>query len=170
MKLSLRLSGMILAAATALPLAGQADEAQVERGKYLVTIGGCMDCHTPGYFLGSPDMSRYLGGSDVGFEIPGVGVFYAPNLTPDKETGLGDWTQEQIITAFTTGGLPDGTQLAPIMPYMALANLTTEDQAAIAAFLASLPPVKNKVAGPFKSGDTVTGFMMRVLPPGQVAQ
>jgi hypothetical protein len=42
-----------------------ADEAQIERGKYLVTLGGCHDCHTPGYFLGKPDMTQYLGGSDV---------------------------------------------------------------------------------------------------------
>jgi hypothetical protein len=59
-----------------------AAETQVERGKYLVSVIPCTDCHTPGYFLGKPDMARYLGGSDVGFEVPGLGVFYAPNLTP----------------------------------------------------------------------------------------
>jgi mono/diheme cytochrome c family protein len=53
--------------------------AQVERGKYLVTLGGCTDCHTPGYFFGKPDAARYLGGSEVGFEIPGLGVFHGPN-------------------------------------------------------------------------------------------
>ena len=58
-------------------------------GKYLVTISGCNDCHTPGYFFGKPDMSRFLGGSDVGFEIPGLGVFVGPNITPDRETGIG---------------------------------------------------------------------------------
>jgi hypothetical protein len=70
--------------------AGAADPL-VERGQYLVNFGGCFDCHTPGYFFGKPDMARYLGGSDVGFEIPGLGVFVGPNLTPDKETGLGTW-------------------------------------------------------------------------------
>jgi hypothetical protein len=45
---------------------------------------GCNDCHTPGYFFGKPDMARFLGGSEVGFEIPGLGVFHGPNLTPDK--------------------------------------------------------------------------------------
>jgi mono/diheme cytochrome c family protein len=77
---------------------------------------GCGDCHTPGYFLGKPDMARNLGGSDVGFAIPGLGVFVPPNLTPDKETGLGNRTAKQIVTAVTTGKTPDGRMLAPIMP------------------------------------------------------
>src|SRR6476660_1599348 len=58
-------------------------------GKYLASLGGCMDCHTPGYFFGKPEMPRHLAGSEVGFEIPGLGIFYGANLTPDKETGLG---------------------------------------------------------------------------------
>jgi len=49
----------------------------VARGKYLVTFGSCTDCHTPGSFFGKPDMTRFLGGSDVGFAIPGLGVFVA---------------------------------------------------------------------------------------------
>jgi mono/diheme cytochrome c family protein len=69
-----------------------AQSSQINRGKYLVTLGGCNDCHTPGYFLGKPDMARFLGGSEVGFEIPGQGVFYGSNLTPDNETGLGKWS------------------------------------------------------------------------------
>jgi len=71
---------------TAASTQAAADKKAIERGKYLVTFGGCFDCHTPGYFLGKPDMERYLAGSDVGFEIPGLGVFVAPNLTPDPET------------------------------------------------------------------------------------
>src|SRR5438270_5738181 len=101
-----------------------ADPAAVARGKYLVTIASCHDCHTPGYFLGKPDMARYLGGSNVGFEMPGLGVFVAPNLTPDPETGLGKWTEAQIVTALRTGKRPDGRELAPIMPWRAFANLT----------------------------------------------
>jgi mono/diheme cytochrome c family protein len=72
-------------------------------GKYLVTIASCNDCHTPGDFLGKPDFSRRLAGSDVGFTIPGLGAFVGRNLTPDKETGLGDWTDDQIISAITAG-------------------------------------------------------------------
>ncbi len=64
-----------LAAALAAPAHGAGAESLVARGKYLVTIGGCTDCHTPGHLLGHPDMTRYLGGSDVGFAIPGQGVF-----------------------------------------------------------------------------------------------
>jgi mono/diheme cytochrome c family protein len=98
-------------------VAAQAAEPDIERGKYLVTLGGCNDCHTPGYFLGKPDFSRALSGSDVGFTIPGVGAFVGRNLTPDKETGLGDWTDDQIIAAITAGVRPDGRRLAPIMPF-----------------------------------------------------
>src|ERR1700712_1495083 len=72
-----------------------ADTAAVARGKYLVQFGGGSDCHTPGYFLGKVDMSRYLGGSDVGFRIP-PGTFVGPNLTPDKETRLGKTSDEDI--------------------------------------------------------------------------
>ena len=99
--------------------AAGAQQAQAERGKYLVAIAGCNDCHTPGYFFGKPDMNRYLGGSEVGFEIPGLGVFHGPNLTPDPETGLGNWSVGQIVTALQTGKRPDGRELAPIMPWRA---------------------------------------------------
>jgi len=144
--------------------AAGAQQAQAERGKYLVSIAGCNDCHTPGYFFGKPDMNRYLGGSEVGFEIPGLGVFHGPNLTPDPETGLGNWSVGQIVTALQTGKRPDGRELAPIMPWRAFANLTKDDATAIAVFLKSLPPVKNKVPGPFGPNDKPTEFVMKVLP------
>ena len=64
-----------LASLASLPSPAAADDAQLARGRFLVTIAGCSDCHTPGALLGSPDMKRYLGGSDVGFAIPGAGVF-----------------------------------------------------------------------------------------------
>jgi mono/diheme cytochrome c family protein len=141
-----------------------AQQSQIDRGKYLVTIAGCNDCHTPGYFFGKPEMSRFLGGSEVGFEIPGHGVFHGPNLTPDKETGLGNWTIEQIVTAFQTGKRPDGRELAPIMPWRAFANLTKDDATAIAMFLKSIPPVKNKVPGPFGPSEQSTSFVMKIVP------
>ena len=141
-----------------------ADE-KLDRGKYLVDFGGCFDCHTPGYFFGKPDMAKFLAGSEVGFEIPGMGVFYPPNLTSDPETGLGDWTQEQIVTALQTGVRPDGRELAPIMPWQSFAKLTKEDAQAIAAYLKSLPPVKNKVPGPFGPGEKPTSFVMKIVAP-----
>jgi mono/diheme cytochrome c family protein len=138
---------------------------EIARGKYLVGFGGCIDCHTPGYFFGKPDMPRALAGSEVGFEIPGLGVFYGPNLTPDKATGLGNWTKEQIVTALQQGLRPDGRQLVPIMPWKAFANLTKADANAIAAYLQSLPPLANKVPGPFGANEKPTSFVMKVVPP-----
>jgi len=143
----------------------RAQDAQVRRGQYLVTLGGCNDCHTPGYFFGKPDMARFLGGSEVGFEIPGLGVFHGPNLTPDPETGLGTWSLDQIAAAVTKGQRPDGRELAPIMPWHAFAKLTAQDVRAIAIYLKSLPPVKNKVPGPFGPGEQPTSFVMKIVPP-----
>jgi mono/diheme cytochrome c family protein len=147
-----------------------ADREQVLRGKYLVTLGLCNDCHTPGYFFGKPDMGRFLGGSEVGFDIPGLGVFHGPNLTPDQDTGLGRWSADDIVRAIQTGTRPDGRVLAPVMPWHAFAELTKQDAHAIAAFLTSLPPVSNKVPGPFGPTETPTSFVFKVLPPGQAAQ
>lgn len=160
-------AAVMTAAAILLPKAHA--DSQLDRGKYLVVVASCNDCHTPGFFLGKPDTAKYLGGSDVGFEIPGLGVFAGRNITPDKETGIGNWTDEQIATAITAGKRPDGRQLAPIMPYAAFSYMTKEDVAAIIAFLRSIAPVKNEVAGPFKPGDKVPIFTFRVLPPGEVA-
>jgi hypothetical protein len=158
---SLLLSGAMVSA-----LCGTASAAdpQVARGKYLTRVIPCTDCHTPGTFLGKPDMTRYLGGSDVGFEVPGLGVFYGPNLTSDKETGLGNWTKEEIATAITTGKRPDGRMLAPPMPVESLKNLTHSDAMAIATYLKTLTPVKNKVPGPFGTTQKPTSFVYQVLP------
>src|SRR5579863_6713618 len=158
-KFALALLGAGIAFGVAAAAARAAD-AQVERGGYLVNTSGCTDCHTPGYFFGKPDASKFLGGSEVGFFIPGLGVFHGPNLTPDPETGLGKWTREEIVAAITAGKRPDGRVLAPIMPWAHFAHLTKEDQAAIVAYLQSLPPVKNKVPGPFGPGEKVTSFVM----------
>jgi mono/diheme cytochrome c family protein len=142
-----------------------AADPEIERGQYLTSFGGCFDCHTPGYFFGKPDMERYLGGSEVGFAIPGQGVFVGPNLTPDKETGLGDWTDEQIVTALQTGVRPDGRILVPIMPWRSFAKLTRDDAFAIARYLKSLPPLKNKVPGPFGPSEKPPVFVMKIVPP-----
>ena len=100
-----------------------------------------------GYFFGKPDTSKYLGGSEVGFEVQGLGVFHGPNLTSDKETGLGSWTDAQIIAAMQKGVRPDGRVLAPIMPWRALASLTPEDARAIVAYLRSVPSGEEQGAG-----------------------
>jgi mono/diheme cytochrome c family protein len=159
------LAGVALFAAGCNNVTETAAQSPAERGKYLVSLAGCTDCHTPGYFLGKPDMARYLGGSDVGFELPGLGSFYGRNLTPDKETGIGSWSEEQIVTAFSTGVRPDGRELAPIMPWRAFANLTQSDKMAIAAYLKSLPAVNHKVAGPFGPTERPTSYVMKIVPP-----
>jgi mono/diheme cytochrome c family protein len=169
LRISIRLA-FVTASVIALPaFAAMANDTQITRGKYLVTLGGCNDCHTPGYFLGNPDMSRFLGGSDVGFEIPGQGVFVGSNITPDKETGIGNWTREHIVKAIQVGERPDGRILAPVMPWHAFAKLTADDAEAIAAFLQSLKPVSNKIPGPFKPGEKVSTSMFRIVPPGGTA-
>ena len=163
--LHLALAAVITAGVVLDSIEAVAQNAQIERGKYLVTLGGCNDCHTPGYFFGKPDATRILGGSEVGFEIPGLGVFHGPNLTPDNDTGLGKWSMDEIVKAITTGHRPDGRVLAPIMPWPALAKLTPEDSRAIVAFLKSLPPVKNKVPGPFGPNEKPTSFVMKIIAP-----
>ncbi len=162
----LSFASLLAAACLALPLhqANAANKRQIARGKYLVTVASCTDCHTPGSFFGKPDMSKFLGGSDVGFAIPGLGVFVGPNLTPDKATGLGNWTPAQIVTALTKGVTPEGRKLAPVMPYEHYADLTKSDALAMVAYLKSLPPVSHQVPGPFGPTQMPTSFVMVVLP------
>jgi mono/diheme cytochrome c family protein len=148
----------------------QASGSQVARGKYLVQFGSCRDCHTPGHFTGKDDESRKLGGGDVGFLVPGLGIFQGPNLTPDKQTGLGNWTREQIVTAITTGVLPDGRILSTIMPWQNFAALTKSDAEAIAIYLKSLPPVHNKVGGPYGESEKVPIPVMKIEAPAATSK
>jgi len=119
-------------------------EQKVERGLYLTTTMLCNDCHTPGTFYGAPDFGRKLAGSELGWVGP-WGTSYARNLTPDMETGLGKWSEDDIVKAIRTGQRADGTELLPPMPWQMFSNLTDEDAYAIAAYLKSLPPVSHKV-------------------------
>ncbi|NOT40255.1 MAG: cytochrome c [Alphaproteobacteria bacterium] len=140
----------------------------VKRGEYLVTLASCSDCHTPGHLLGKPDMSKFLGGSDVGFVVPELGYFWGPNLTPDKETGLGNWSEEEILLALREGTRPDGRKLAPMMPWMAYAKLSDEDAKAIVAYLKSLAPISNKAPGPIGASETPTAAYQQVVFPKPV--
>ncbi len=165
MNLSLIAAVVGLLALFPMSVSHAAGASSAKRGKYLVAVGGCQDCHTPGSFLGKRDTTKVLGGSEVGFEIPGLGVFVGPNLTPDKKTGLGEWTVKQIAITIKTGVRPDGRQLAPIMPYNDYAALTNADAISIALYLKSLPAIDHKVAGPFGESEKVTSFTMKVVPP-----
>lgn len=116
----------------------------VEQGRYLTTIAGCIDCHTPRdeNFLLIRD-KEYAGGQP--FELGPLGTVFSKNLTSDKETGLGDWTDEEIKIAFQTGVSKDGLHLFPLMPYRFFNKLSDSDADAIVAYLRTLPPISNQV-------------------------
>jgi mono/diheme cytochrome c family protein len=135
------------------------------RGEYLVAIMDCGGCHTPGVFLGKPDMARSLGGSEVGFQIPGLGIFYPPNLTPDPETGLGRWSEADIIRAVRTGVRPDGRQLAPVMPYHSYSKLNDADAQALARYLKGLKPVRHQVPAITGASEKPTAPYLAVVMP-----
>jgi mono/diheme cytochrome c family protein len=163
--------GCALAFALALTASGtaHADGAPngdpLERGRYLATIMDCNGCHTPGALAGQPDMAHPLAGSDIGFQLPGLGTFYPPNLTPDEDTGLGKWSEAEIVTAIRTGIRPDGRELAPIMAWRSYGALTDADAAALAAYLKSLTPVAHKAPGPFGEDEKPTHPYMTVATP-----
>lgn len=116
----------------------------VERGEYLVNaLANCGRCHTP-LKDDHPDKSRWMSG---GNEFKGKwGTSYAANLTPDRETGLGKWTDRQIIRAIRQGVEDDGEKLMPPMPVYS--RITNRDIRAIVAYLRSLKPVRNRVPKP----------------------
>lgn len=140
-------------------------ETSVERGQYLAHIMDCGGCHNTGAFTPAPNLETPLAGSDIGFQVPGLGVFYPPNLTPDAETGLGKWSDEEIITAFTTGMRPDGRQLAPAMPWMSYGHINADDAHALVAYFRSLTPVSHRVPGPFGPDEKPTAPYMTVVMP-----
>ena len=137
---------------------GLGREAALERGKYLVEIMSCADCHNTGNFSPKPDEGP-LQGATVGFEMPGLGVFYPSNLTPDPNAGIGKWSTEDIVKALRTGRTPDGRTLAPIMPWQRYSVLTDTDAEAIAAYLKSLPPSPHKVPPPAQKESTPQPYL-----------
>jgi mono/diheme cytochrome c family protein len=141
-------------------------EGDAERGAYFAAISDCGSCHTPGGLTPEPDFSRPLAGNFIGFEIPELGIFYPPNLTPDLENGLGAWSDEEIIAAIRSGVRPDGRELAPIMPWRNYATYTDEDVADLVAYLRSLPVDSNPDIGFFGPGETPPApYLTYVFPP-----
>jgi len=139
---------------------------QVARGAQLVMLGGCHDCHTPKGPNLSLDMAKALSGHPQSAALPpevvgGIatnmmltawrgpwGVSLARNLTPDKETGIGDWTLADFKKALRTGVNKKGEVLLPPMPIMNLQNLPDQDLDAIWAYLRTVKPVRNPVGRP----------------------
>lgn len=143
-----RTAGAVVATA-AIPLLftfapGAAAETLLERGTYLVTsVVACGNCHTPKGPDGElPGME--LAGWAPFFEVPEFTANSA-NLTPDPETGLGNWTDEEIVTAIREGRRPDGTLIGPPMPIELYRGLSDRDVDAIVAYLRQLPPVKHEI-------------------------
>lgn len=153
--------------ATTPAAAQQAAAGPNARGEYLSRIMDCGGCHTGGALAGQPDPRLHLAGSGIGFGIPDVGVFYPPNLTPDRETGLGTWSEADIVRAVRTGVRPDGRILAPVMPWHSYAALNDADARALARYLRSLPPVRNEVPRMTGAGETAPAPYLTVVVPGR---
>lgn len=139
--------------------------ADVKRGKYLAELLACGTCHTDGALIGEPNPAYQLAGSRVGiaYSNPFIekhpGILYPSNITPDVETGIGAWRDDDIIRFLRTGMDVQGKRHIPVMPWPAYKRLTDQDALAMVAFLRSLKPVThqtpdavspgNKAAEPF---------------------
>jgi len=162
--------------AAAEKLAVEDNEQAIETGRYLVTLGGCHDCHSPKVFTDKgpiPDEARLLSGHPADAKLPEFdvnsvrpdgwllfnshltaavgpwGVSYAVNLTPDLETGIGRWEEEAFIQSMRTGlhwGV--GPPILPPMPWVNLSEAKDKDLRAIFAYLRSVKPVRNEVPAP----------------------
>ena len=158
-----------------------ADPDKLARGKYLVTVAGCNDCHTP-WKMGAngpePDYSRMLSGHPQDVAIPPVpklpegwnmvaaptntawsgpwGVSFTANLTPDPDTGLGKWTQRNFTETIRTGRhMGRGRPILPPMPIPMYKNFTDDDLEAIFTYLGTIPAVKNRVPEPLPPASAI---------------
>jgi len=118
---------------------------RLERGRYLATaVAGCMGCHSEHEWKNTGEILRGMQGSGEVMPIADLpGRIVAPNLTPDKETGAGTWTDDQLARAIREGVGHDGRALFPMMPYDNFRHMSDEDLASIVVFLRSLPPVRH---------------------------
>jgi mono/diheme cytochrome c family protein len=107
---------------------------QVERGRHLAAAGDCEACHT------APGGKPFAGGRAIPTPF---GTIYSANITPDRKTGIGDWTDDQFYRALHQGISADGSYLYPAFPYPWYTKVTREDADALKAFLSSLDPVSN---------------------------
>jgi mono/diheme cytochrome c family protein len=139
---------MVLGVAAAVAAAGAAfAETPVERGGYLVnSVGACGNCHTPRQ-QGVPDPAKKFSGGFQTFDEPWFTVKGA-NITPDRETGIGGWSDDDLRKALLTGVRPNGVQLATVMPYPFYKMMLPGDVDAIIAYLRTVPAIRNEVQAP----------------------
>lgn len=177
----MKTSTLILAAclipATAHGGAPASSKSLIKRGQYLITITGCADCHTPlkmGPKGPEPDMDLWLSGHPSAMKMPPAadlgqgpwmwagaatmtafsgpwGVSFSANLTSDKDTGLGAWSEKTFIAALRSGKhTGKGRDLLPPMPWQGIGQATEADLRAIFAYLQSTKPIKNAVPDPIE--------------------
>ena len=159
-----RAASLALVFSLAAGSAGAADADLVKRGEYLARAGDCIACHT------APGGQPYAGGAAL--ETP-YGPIYPPNLTPDKATGIGAWSDDDFYRALHEGVGRDGEYLYPAFPFPWYTNVTREDALAIKAYLFSLkpvnaPPKPNGLRFPFDIREALAGwralFFMAATP------
>jgi mono/diheme cytochrome c family protein len=134
------LCGLALALSFGSGVAGDIDKQdfkQIERGRYLTVVGDCAACHT------LPESGRALAGGRP-IETP-FGNILAPNITPDRQTGIGAWTDDEFVDAMQKGTGRSGTHLYPAMPYTYYTKITRDDALAIRAYLNTVPAVYNPI-------------------------
>jgi mono/diheme cytochrome c family protein len=134
----------------------------VARGKALTNAGDCASCHT------ADPAKPFAGGKRIDTPFGGI---YSPNLTPDRETGLGGWSDDQFYRALRFGVAPDGSRYYPAFPYPNFTRLTRQDILAIRAYLATLTPVRNtppplELRWPFKYRVVMRGWNWLFFKPG----
>jgi mono/diheme cytochrome c family protein len=152
----------------------EAKNGDAKRGEYLVKAGGCGDCHTPMQMVhdeGEPDSTRTFSGHPANMAMPTApqltmpwagafaftmtawsgpwGVSYSANITPDRSTGLGDWSEDNFVNSIRTGRhMGSGRPILPPMPIPPLQNLNDVDVRAMFAYLRTVPPIQNRVPAP----------------------
>jgi mono/diheme cytochrome c family protein len=132
----------------------------VARGKYLIELLGCGSCHTDGALVGEPHMERSLAGSRVGIAYTNPlkyrhpGVVYPSNITPDDRTGIGSWSNKQIIDAIRAGQGRHGSRRILTMPWQAYAKISDNDIYAIVGYLRNIEPVIHRVPDDVPPGRT----------------
>ena len=137
---------------------------RLARGKYLVTLADCDGCHSERDLtrFNAPVMGARLAGQVFPKEVGMPGTVAAPNLTPDVETGIGGWTDGEVVRAIREGVDKDGRTLFPMMPYQTFRNMSDEDVYSVVAFLRSLPAVKRQ--HPLTRLNFPVGLMIKSVP------